>query len=1402
MGSCMSNNTGDPEALRKHREVEKELKVHAKKQATQVKVLLLGSGDSGKSTVLKQMRVIHNDKFTPLEVEAYRQLVFNNIITGLKMLNEALPELDSSLWSQNATIMEVVRNTPELRDGEPYPEHLLEPLKSIWADPRVQEGWSRSNDVALPDNLQYFFSNLSRVFERGYTPTTQDIIRCRSQTTGINETVFRLRGHDLHLVDVGGQRSERRKWIHCFEDVTTILFLVSLSGYDQCLFEDTNANQMQDAMAIWDSICESEYFKTTNIILFLNKNDLFTEKVKTSPIRRYFPDYEGPEGDASEGRNYFRRRFLKLSNKSSHNSANAGRPAVRKREVYTHYTNATDTELLRVVMAAVEECVHSSPIFARLNYPKPASHNSLIISGLQYRYDNQQQHSRAYAISGTGKGADFGVVSWYSVQAHGGMSAQKRKNVKDAVNMTHIQGALVAVKPHVLDFQNTDFDALETGLARLNELLDHFLSTRAGKKRARSESVADELDREGVRLWNASIVLRGVLDLQADEPGPQKRVFASLRLAAFRLVEAGTSSPPTVESLVHLLQLASKAAAALSDCDDDRAQQVLMTAADYEVLVKELAAKDDDRNVQQKTESATVQYYCSRMDAAWKEGNEGVAYFMLEQATDERRLDDMPLTEVEEVIGRATQIGKGLLRKAWGNVAEPEAVADSKMGLNAVKWLQKAFQTLERVAGDEGNMNWAALREAVLRSLARAYFATSTAVESNLERAEATLDELFKLEHNVTCLSVGRSVEATDINLYWMRLAVFKRNKASVPQLLDTFRSILECLEFQEESVMSVLRELSPLADDRVSLAIDVANMFLVKALDSPSRVGHPFVHSIMMSLFLMIKPLHHSDACKAVERACLAIESRADFSMEKTKATACQLLLWRNGEASYKNKRWSEAADWFVLSASKTFQSTPGAQSRSTRKAALCYIQQGEYAQASMLVARCSQDEASTYYIKFLTAVHQGLEGEAVHAVESMVKAPDFDRKMLLLATQLAHETKQRTLLLAVLGAMLRTLRQGHQGLELEAETEGITIVRCSVRIILDLLQEPLAATNELVNSLMEYFRRALDLIGTVSAKGNLAIIAKDASWLWRTAYNAAVSGCRDWDELVVVELFDLAREVEFLMDAYSNTLRAEQDLDLRRCTLLAAFSAASGRLFVARRLGSSQDATVLYERLADDLPNFRRSALRALPDGVFDGDQPGYMVNLFLTFEIEVLSRLQRWERVQAVVEVAAAAECATSATLESIANLLWTEETCPTDVLYSALDFMLRSSLDSKHMSIDKFSRWLRAMCTILLARDKQQDRANALSFIEQAVEVIKENVDESGDQVYAHDEREWLLHIAFNTGVERFSVSDLDEAKRWIEAAIALARLVNNSGAASEKINALYQQVLARYGAQRS
>jgi guanine nucleotide-binding protein subunit alpha len=90
-------------------------------------------------------------------------------------------------------------------------------------------------------SLVYFFPQLGRLFTPDYMPTEQDIVNTRARTIGITETAFHLKDHELIMVDVGGQKSERRKWIHCFQDVTSILFLVSLSGYDQCLVEDKDA---------------------------------------------------------------------------------------------------------------------------------------------------------------------------------------------------------------------------------------------------------------------------------------------------------------------------------------------------------------------------------------------------------------------------------------------------------------------------------------------------------------------------------------------------------------------------------------------------------------------------------------------------------------------------------------------------------------------------------------------------------------------------------------------------------------------------------------------------------------------------------------------------------------------------------------------------------------------------------------------------------------------------------------------------------------------------------------------------------------------------------------------------------------------------------------------------------
>jgi len=177
-------------------------------------------------------------------------------------------------------------------------------------------------------------------------PTDQDILRTRLRTTGISETIFNLGNLTYRMFDVGGQRSERKKWIHVFDNVQVVLFLAAISGYDQALVEDRNGNQMQEALLLFGQIANSKYFVNAALILFLNKMDLFREKLSSgiSPINRYFSDYTGTTTDVESGKKFFADKFCRLVRDT-------------KKDVYTHYTNATDTDLLKLTMRSVQDMI-------------------------------------------------------------------------------------------------------------------------------------------------------------------------------------------------------------------------------------------------------------------------------------------------------------------------------------------------------------------------------------------------------------------------------------------------------------------------------------------------------------------------------------------------------------------------------------------------------------------------------------------------------------------------------------------------------------------------------------------------------------------------------------------------------------------------------------------------------------------------------------------------------------------------------------------------------------------------------------------------------------------------------------------------------------------------------------
>jgi len=216
-------------------------------------------------------------------------------------------------------------------------------IKILWYDQGIRDTFSwRGKRFQLNDTADYFFDNIDRFIDDFFLPSQDDVLRCRVRSTGIEEAQFIFDRLQFTMVDVGGQRSERRKWIHCFDNVTAVLYCAALSCYDLVLREDNTQNQMAEAILLFAEIVNSAFFRTRSIILFLNKTDLFSQKITVSDLRQLFPDYMGG-ANYEAGCVFIRDRFLERS----HSGA----------KVFVHFTCALDTKNIEFVIRSMRKTI-------------------------------------------------------------------------------------------------------------------------------------------------------------------------------------------------------------------------------------------------------------------------------------------------------------------------------------------------------------------------------------------------------------------------------------------------------------------------------------------------------------------------------------------------------------------------------------------------------------------------------------------------------------------------------------------------------------------------------------------------------------------------------------------------------------------------------------------------------------------------------------------------------------------------------------------------------------------------------------------------------------------------------------------------------------------------------------
>lgn len=297
------------------------------------------------------MQIIHEGGYGDEYRNDIKPIIYKQVIKNMKVLirESAKPEytpvqtFDSERSGRINQVEERILDPVEFE--EQFTPQIWDDLKVLWADKSIQETHRFNYKYTLDDSTKYFLDRLDVLKEKNYLPHDQDILRCRVKTAAIVEKNFVSGDQNFRILDVGGQRNERRKWIHCFNDINALVYVVAISEYDQNLREDNVTKRLDESLKVFEDVVNNKYFKDKALILCLNKRDIFEEKFTQRHFNLYYPDFKG--NTPEEAIAFISKKFFALDKGTSGRSSQV--------------TIATDTDLIKVVFKAiVDNVLHES----------------------------------------------------------------------------------------------------------------------------------------------------------------------------------------------------------------------------------------------------------------------------------------------------------------------------------------------------------------------------------------------------------------------------------------------------------------------------------------------------------------------------------------------------------------------------------------------------------------------------------------------------------------------------------------------------------------------------------------------------------------------------------------------------------------------------------------------------------------------------------------------------------------------------------------------------------------------------------------------------------------------------------------------------------------------------------
>ncbi|KAF2963173.1 hypothetical protein GQX73_g10391 [Xylaria multiplex] len=228
------------------------------------KFLILGSSESGKSTLLKGLKLATVGGWTQEEKLSFSTVIWSATVNSIRHTLKAMESLDIPL--QNPTNEEHIHTIsvlPVVTGTTPTP-NVVNAISGLRLDEGFQIAYNRRNEYHnhIRDSLAYYAENIQRLVLPHYVPTNEDMLWANLKTIGITET-----------------------W---------------LTSYARLLFEDDTVNRMKEQLALFYSIVNSQWFPESGFVLIFTKIDLLREWLWRYPVGNHFPDYPQNRWPAAE----------------------------------------------------------------------------------------------------------------------------------------------------------------------------------------------------------------------------------------------------------------------------------------------------------------------------------------------------------------------------------------------------------------------------------------------------------------------------------------------------------------------------------------------------------------------------------------------------------------------------------------------------------------------------------------------------------------------------------------------------------------------------------------------------------------------------------------------------------------------------------------------------------------------------------------------------------------------------------------------------------------------------------------------------------------------------------------------------------------------------------------------